>query len=866
MTETGREKMGDSGSFDDDGDVTNVADRFSDEIIGYDVEDIVDVMIADDSFTSENDIDFEKIKNMYGDGWDSSDYVNNSSSNNNNHKKSGKGNDNDNICTRLGDRDRRWVLWVGLSMFAAFLFGTILGNTHHSSTRGDGHPPATMGNSELAQNGKGHPPSSMGNQDLLAQNLNGQLPPDSIDINGSNNESGNHIYYGDIPDSSSHQGPPSTTEEDKYEKRKRHFTTLVVEWSGAAAVATPDSPARRALDWMMDEDPFQLTMSDRTLDVQQRYIMAVFYYATLGEHWSSRRRLSNRKQRHRRHRRVLQDSSHDDVHNLNKNNGNEVKDSKPITDSNIEANFLTYLDVCNWNTFDGRTGAFCDQNGLIERLDFRDFGLGGTLPREFGFLTSLKSLNIEYNDVEGTLPTYYGLLVNLESMKFESNQITGKIPTELSNLKKLQKLDLDGNSFTGLLPVEIAGLQSIVKIEIGGSNLTGSIPTELSNLKESIQKLDLKDNNFSGNIPTELGSLTKLNYLDLENNELSGPIPVEMGTAKSLEMLYLNGNDFAGSLDAAFCDTNIAFFEFVADCRGTSPEVMCSCCTSCCNTNGSDCATVLEPLIPSPKTVTPTEKPVAPPTNAPTIPQTKPPTNPPTIPPTIDSSKLLQILTTVSDPSSLTSKHTEQFKAFMWMSRADPSPLNLDTTPYSIIVQKYIMALMYVSTNGSEWKNQNSFLTSANVCDWQGLTCNDDGNIVSLIIENNNLDGTLVSEIGALGPNLRELQLGMNNLRGKLPSELGKLSGLKTLDIFDNNDITGTIPAEMSSQFLTKIEKVQLVGTGISGSLDPLFCTFYLNGDGIRNVSADCFDPSIACSCCEVCCDAAGDNCQVVGG
>merc|ERR1711935_278828 len=86
----------------------------------------------------------------------------------------------------------------------------------------------------------------------------------------------------------------------------------------------------------------------------------------------------------------------------------------------------------------------------------------------------------------------------------------------------------------------------------------------------------------------------------------------------------------------------------------------------------------------------------------------------------------------------------------------------------------------------------------------------------------------------------------MNNLRGKLPSELGKLSGLKTLDIFDNNDITGTIPAEMSSQFLTKIEKVQLVGTGISGSLDPLFCTFYLNGDGIRNVSADCFDPSIA--------------------
>jgi len=824
--------MGDDESFDDDGDVANVADRFSDEIIGYDVEDVVDVNIADEGHNGVNNNNNNENKTL----------VNGDSSNNNNSNGS---------KTSLF-AGRRWILWVGLSMVATFAIGIALGNTRNT-VKGDSgsHPPVTFGNPAF---GGGADP---GDQEWGPGNVQQQQ--------------GNNLY-GDIPNNSNqHMGAPST-EEDIYLQRKRHFTTLVVEWSGAAAVATPDSPSRRALDWILDEDPFRLTTADRTLDVQQRYIMAVFYFATLGEHWASRRRTSRRtqqqkqerKQRQRRlqrqiqRQRRLQTTSHEDLHDSNNEDGGvQANNNDPNTDSDLdaEAYFLTYRDVCHWSNSDDKSGVFCDENGVIVRLEFRDFGLGGTLPREVGFFSNLSWMNLEYNDIEGSIPTHYGLLVNLQNMKFENNQITGRIPSELSNLQKLEKLDLDGNYFTGLLPTELAGLKSIVKIEIGGSTLRGSIPTELSNLSETLQKLDLKDNNFSGNIPSQLGSLTKLNYLDLENNKLSGAIPTELRTADSLEMLYLNGNDFAGSLDAAFCNANFAFFEFVADCRGELPEVKCSCCTSCCDSLGSNCSTTIEPLFDlSTPTLKPTVKPTSPMGTTDMTPQDS----------IVDSSKLKQVLATISDTSLLEAKHTDQFKAFMWMTRLDPFPVDMEITPHFVIIQKYIMALIYVSTNGKEWDDQYSFFTDAGVCDWKGLICNDQGEIVSIILEKNNLDGTIVSEIGALGPSLRELQLGMNMLHGELPSELGLLSRLTTLDVFGNNGITGTVPSDLSLQFLPDIEKIQLVGTSISGNMDPLFCDGDSNSGKARDISANCFGPAVSCSCCQVCCDEAGDNCRVL--
>lgn len=416
---------------------------------------------------------------------------------------------------------------------------------------------------------------------------------------------------------------------------------------------------------------------------------------------------------------------------------------------------------------------------------------------------------------------------------------------------------------------------------IGGSHLTGSIPTEIGNLRESLQKLDLRDNKFSGQIPTHLGNLKNLGYLDLENNNLSGAVPIELGAATSLEMLYLNGNILAGSLDATFCNSDIAFFEFVADCRGAAPEITCSCCTSCCSPQGSNCTTLIDPLegstVPPPIAApTPTAKPW-PSIDYPTHEPTSKPAAPPIIPtPTtgvtvgtatavsVDTAALKAILAAVSDVLLLDTKHTNQYKAFMWMARVDPSPIDVESTPRSMIIQKYIMVLIYISTNGKAWNEQNLYLTEASVCDWIGLTCNENGEIVSVVLEHNNLDGTIVSEIGQL-PSLRKLHLGMNFLQGWLPSEIGLLSNLDTLDVFDNPDITGPVPAQISIQTMPNIERINIVGTGIWGDVDLNFCPG--NGDGSRYFSANCLgdQPSVVCSCCAVCCDSKGENCKDSG-
>ena len=358
-------------------------------------------------------------------------------------------------------------------------------------------------------------------------------------------------------------------------------------------------------------------------------------------------------------------------------------------------------------------------------------------------------------------------------------------------------------------------------------------------------------------------------------NNFIGTVPAELSNTTSLTTALFNGNDLTGGLDAAFCSSNPNTFDIlVADCLGPSQEVECSCCTSCCKADGNNCAktTVAMPTGPISLSMKPTEMPSTKPVAAPDLtvtPSMRITAAPIELPPqdvTPDSEKIEKlkgILATVSDINLLETRHTNQFKAFMWMAKKDPAPMNLDTTPRRLISQKYIMTLMYVSTNGRDWKKQNSYLSDSSLCDWGGLKCDDAGDIVSIDLEKNNLNGTLVSELGALGPSLSELRFGSNALRGGLPSELGMLSGLETLDVFDNPLVAGDVPSELSAQSWPNIEKIKLVGTSLTGNLDSLFCTSNdADGDAKIDISANCFDKSVTCTCCTVCCDAKGDNCR----
>jgi len=116
----------------------------------------------------------------------------------------------------------------------------------------------------------------------------------------------------------------------------------------------------------------------------------------------------------------------------------------------------------------------------------------------------------------------------------------------------------------------------------------------------------------------------------------------------------------------------------------------------------------------------------------------------------------------------------------------------------------------------------------------------DNGDIEKIVLENNNLAGTLPGEIGNLlslekldlednenisGPipasitglsNLDHLDLRNNQLTGNIPEDIGSLVNLKYLYL-GHNQLTGTIPASIGS--LTKIKYFKLRNNHLSGSI-----------------------------------------------
>eukprot|EP00986_Skeletonema_menzelii_P008781 scaffold3803_cov151-Skeletonema_menzelii.AAC.8 len=106
------------------------------------------------------------------------------------------------------------------------------------------------------------------------------------------------------------------------------------------------------------------------------------------------------------------------------------------------------------------------------------------------------------------------------------------------------------------------------------------------------------------------------------------------------------------------------------------------------------------------------------------------------------------------------------------------------------------MAVFYYATDGENWGNNTNWLTESDECTWYGAKCNDDdGSLEKLWLNNNQLTGTIPSEIGLM-ENLKQLKLYENQLTGTIPSEIGSMENLEELWL-NNNQLTGTIPSEI---------------------------------------------------------------------
>lgn len=169
--------------------------------------------------------------------------------------------------------------------------------------------------------------------------------------------------------------------------------------------------------------------------------------------------------------------------------------------------------------------------------------------------------------------------------------------------------------------------------------------------------------------------------------------------------------------------------------------------------------------------------------------------------------RLFQILnlTVSEDPYSCKSENV----ALWWMTN-DTFHRNLtlddDTVASSAqrLRQRYILALLYLTTNGDFWENTDKWLSVEDECDWHGLDC--------------------------LNQEMFDVDLSRNNLTGTIPSELGLLSSIRILEL-NHNSVSGTIPENLFKQMssiresLSACQPVTFLRFEMIGYLCCLFVT-----------------------------------------
>jgi hypothetical protein len=97
----------------------------------------------------------------------------------------------------------------------------------------------------------------------------------------------------------------------------------------------------------------------------------------------------------------------------------------------------------------------------------------------------------------------------------------------------------------------------------------------------------------------------------------------------------------------------------------------------------------------------------------------------------------------VADAEALQDESSPQFRALRWLANENTTVLDLDSTSTVILLERYILAVLYFATGGGVWFDQLNFLSASSVCEWndgqiqgssfsRGALCNDDDLLVDL--------------------------------------------------------------------------------------------------------------------------------------
>ena len=211
-----------------------------------------------------------------------------------------------------------------------------------------------------------------------------------------------------------------------------------------------------------------------------------------------------------------------------------------------------------------------------------------------------------------------------------------------------------------------------------------------------------------------------------------------------------------------------------------------------------------------------------------------PSSSPTTFAPTTFEERIFTLISAYSGLVVLQDQSTPQFRSLQWVT-TDASVADWSDEQ---ILDRYALAVLYFGNDGLRWARVTNFLLPTFHCEWDGVSCNENGEPSTLSLVNEGLSGSLPREIGVLS-SLTTLNLDRNLLTGTIPTEIGYLTNLRDLSIPGedeprsfiglsrlledaqapafNNNLSGSLPSELG--LLTDEEVLRLGGNSIVGSI-----------------------------------------------
>ncbi|XVE63843.1 hypothetical protein DITRI_Ditri07aG0053700 [Diplodiscus trichospermus] len=190
-------------------------------------------------------------------------------------------------------------------------------------------------------------------------------------------------------------------------------------------------------------------------------------------------------------------------------------------------------------------------NSLVS-LDLSHNNFEGPLPDGLQNLSSLRYLNLYWNNFNSSVPIWLYSFRSLEFLNLGSNYLHGPISNDFGNLTSVTILDVSDNDLEGAVPISLGHLCRLKKIKLSGLRLTKDISEVLEALSsgclsDSLESLYLDSCQLSGNLTDQFLLFKNLADLSLSRNSISGPIPVSLGSLASLRTLDLSRNRVKGT-------------------------------------------------------------------------------------------------------------------------------------------------------------------------------------------------------------------------------------------------------------------------------------------------------------------------------